>query len=270
MAAKITICLPVLNGEEFLEDALASLERQTFQDFQVIVSDNDSSDGTAAMLDAWRSRLPIEVVRQATRLAMTDNFNSLLARVATKYYMLLCHDDFLASNEALAKAFHVMETQSDLSAIYCDLVYVDAKAQTLATRRFRRQGRLSADELGRQSIRTARNMFGIPLLVRQQDALNLRYDAGLSYVCDIDLSWSVSKAKPLYHLAEPLIANRYTGFNQTWTLLKQAGRQFKLLAAKHGLALSAGERCRLWITSFLVMQQKRIFGLYASYRGSRP
>lgn len=267
MSARVTICLPVLNGAAYLEDALASLERQTFRDFKIVASDNGSTDLTGEMLLEWKTRLPLDIIRREPRVSMVENFNGLIGQVDSDYYMLLCHDDFLADENALADAVAVLDDQPDVSAIYCDLLYVDEKGRKLATRRFQRRGRMDADDLGQQCLATARNLFGIPLLIRTRDLGSHRYDPALSYVCDIDLSWSISEHNPAYHIERPLIANRYTGGNHTWSLLRLAGRQFQVLATKHGVRLDFSRRCRLWFVNWIVMQQKRLFGLYARWKG---
>jgi glycosyltransferase involved in cell wall biosynthesis len=57
--AQITVILPVLNGMPYLSEALASLEAQTFRDFEVVLWDNGSTDGTVEEARRWiPSRLP--------------------------------------------------------------------------------------------------------------------------------------------------------------------------------------------------------------------
>ena len=46
---KVTIGLPVYNGEQYLREALVSLQNQIFSDFEVILCDNSSTDGTEAI-----------------------------------------------------------------------------------------------------------------------------------------------------------------------------------------------------------------------------
>jgi glycosyltransferase involved in cell wall biosynthesis len=61
---RLSVLIPVLNGAQFIEEALASLEQQTHRDFEVLVWDNGSTDGTLEILDRWiPARLPGRVYR---------------------------------------------------------------------------------------------------------------------------------------------------------------------------------------------------------------
>ena len=51
--AKITIGIPVFNGEEFLEETIISVLQQTYTDFELIISDNDSSDNTKNICEKY-------------------------------------------------------------------------------------------------------------------------------------------------------------------------------------------------------------------------
>jgi glycosyltransferase involved in cell wall biosynthesis len=63
MTAVLTVILPVLNGMPYLREALASLETQTRRDFEVVLWDNGSTDGTVDEARRWiPSRLPGRVV----------------------------------------------------------------------------------------------------------------------------------------------------------------------------------------------------------------
>ena len=50
---RLSVLIPVLNGAQFIEEALVSLEQQTHRDFEVLVWDNGSTDGTLEILDRW-------------------------------------------------------------------------------------------------------------------------------------------------------------------------------------------------------------------------
>lgn len=260
--ARISICLPVYNGADHVEEALASIEAQTSDQYVVLASDNASTDRTAEILARWAGRIPMEIVSQPRTIPMQEHFNALLDRVGTESYMLLCHDDYFCSPQAVARALDALDANPGISAVYCDLAYVSERGRTLAQRRFRRSGRIGADAIGRQCLMKARNMFGIPLLVRRDALGDHRYDRQFRYVVDIDLSWTVSKHAPAWHIPEVLLANRYSGGNSTWALLADAEKEFLRLASKHGLTLSPIERLRIKLMNWQVAQQKRLFGLY--------
>lgn len=103
---------------------------------RTLVSDNQSSDGTAQVLQRFAAEPKVTLVRQRN-ISRARHFNDCLGRIATEYYMLLCHDDYFASPAALRLAREVLASEKDVSAIYCDLLYIDAGRRPIATRRSR-------------------------------------------------------------------------------------------------------------------------------------
>lgn len=262
----ISICLPVYNGAAFVGDALRSISVQSHKDVVVVASNNASSDGTGEILRRWASDLPMSIISRTEVLPMEEHFNALLDHVDTEFYMLLCHDDYFYSNSALAEAFDIMRSRPDVSAVYSDLAYVGETGLLLAERRFKRAGEIDGTRLGRESLRTARNMFGIPLLVRRSALGTRRYDGSLPYTMDVDLSWEISKSGPTWHIPKMLLANRYSGLNSTWKLLRQSQKGLEDLAAKHGVPQSGLDRARLRLANANVGLQKRAFGAYERAR----
>jgi glycosyltransferase involved in cell wall biosynthesis len=264
--ARFAVCIPVYNGAAFVAQALESVAQQTHPDVEVVVSDNASTDATPAILAAWSDRLNLRIIRRPRTLPMRDHFNALLDEVDSEAYMLLCHDDYLASPDALEQAQAALDAHPEVSAVYCDLVYVDERRRPLSTRRFGRDGSFRADDIGRRTLRTGRNCFGIPLAVRREALGSHRYDERFLYSMDVDLSWTISRESPAFHIPQTLIANRYSGQNTTWSLLATARREYIDLTAKYGQAPGALERLRIGLICFAVAQTKRVFGLYERVR----
>jgi glycosyltransferase involved in cell wall biosynthesis len=60
--AKVSVVMPVYNGERFLRESLDSVFAQTFQDFEMLCVDDGSTDNSAAVLEQYGAR--IRVLRQ--------------------------------------------------------------------------------------------------------------------------------------------------------------------------------------------------------------
>lgn len=260
--ARISICLPVYNGANLVTDALRSIERQTTRDHVVLASDNGSTDASRQILEEWGGKIAMDLCVQPKTLPMRDHFNALLERVRSDYYMLLCHDDYFYTDDALQRAVEIMDADQAISAVYCDLAYVSEKGRLLASRRFARAGAMSGEQIGRQSIATTRNMFGIPLLIRTAALGSKRYDPQFHYVMDVDLSWEISAEGPAWHIPRPMIANRYMGANTTWSLLAQSEMEYLRLAHKRGIALTPAFRYRLKLTNYWVNLKRQAFNSY--------
>lgn len=262
---RFSVLIPVYNGDNFIAEALQSVENQTLKDVQVIVSDNASTDTTAKILDEWRHRLNLKVILQPETLPMQRHFNAILDAIDTEFYMLLCHDDYLADPNALMMAQSALMETPDAAAVYCDLLYVNERRRKLSQRVFKRNTLFSANDTGLKTIKTARNQFGIPIGARQACLGNLRYDPQFHYAMDVDMSWSISRDQMALHIPKPLIANRYSDTNTTWTLLPRAQEEFIKLAQKYDVPMGRVDRAALVWTSFIINQQKRLFGLYGKF-----
>lgn len=94
---RVTLGLPVYNGSDYLRETLDSVKAQTFQDYELIVSDNDSDDDTALIVQEFAaSDSRIQYFRHAPNIGAHKNYNSILPRCRTEYFKWLAHDDLLA------------------------------------------------------------------------------------------------------------------------------------------------------------------------------
>lgn len=96
-APRVSIGMPVFNGEAYLEEALESLVKQTYHDFELIISDNCSTDGTqdiCSKFAAGDSR--IRYVRQDTNRGAGWNHNYVVDAARGELFKLACYDDICA------------------------------------------------------------------------------------------------------------------------------------------------------------------------------
>jgi glycosyltransferase involved in cell wall biosynthesis len=90
----VSIGFPVYNGEKYMRDALDSLLAQTFTAFELIISDNASTDATQAICLEYAARdSRIRYLRQAENLGAAGNFRFVLAEAVAGYFMWASADD---------------------------------------------------------------------------------------------------------------------------------------------------------------------------------
>lgn len=92
---KVIIGIPVFNGARTIQRTINSILAQTFQDFELIISDNASSDETENICRKFANKdVRINYIRQIKNMGPYGNFNFLLDKARGKYFMLSGADDW--------------------------------------------------------------------------------------------------------------------------------------------------------------------------------
>lgn len=93
---EVSIGLPVYNGERYLAGAIASILAQTYADFELIICDNASTDGTAEICRDFAARDGrVRYHRQPENLGAARNFNSCFDLASGRYFKWMAHDDII-------------------------------------------------------------------------------------------------------------------------------------------------------------------------------
>ena len=111
---KVSVGVPVFNGEEYLRRRLDSILGQTFTDYEIIISDNASTDMTNKICKEYLNKdKRIRYVRQNTNIGFPNNFNFLINEARGEYYIAAAHDD-LWEPTFLEKNVKVLDTQKNI------------------------------------------------------------------------------------------------------------------------------------------------------------
>lgn len=117
--------MPVYNGENYLQATLESLLAQTFGDFEIVVADNASTDGTEDIvreLEATDSR--IRYFRHESNLGAAPNYNFTLSKARGEFFMWTAHDD-LRAPESIGCAVEVFEHLPMASCVFSIAMRID-------------------------------------------------------------------------------------------------------------------------------------------------
>jgi glycosyltransferase involved in cell wall biosynthesis len=126
---KVSITLPVYNGEKFLKETIESLLGQDFTDFELILCDNASTDRTAEICQEYADRDPrVVYYRNSHNIGMTANFNKAIDLARGEYIKIATHDDLIAPN-FLSACVEVLDRDPSLILCHTDSKVIDGAGQ---------------------------------------------------------------------------------------------------------------------------------------------
>jgi len=93
--AKVTVGIPVYNGEKFIRQAIDSVLSQTYNNFELIISDNASTDSTPSICrDYEKKDSRIRYIKHDINRGATFNFPFTLSEAKSDYFVWLAYDDY--------------------------------------------------------------------------------------------------------------------------------------------------------------------------------
>ncbi|MGH8501148.1 MAG: glycosyltransferase family 2 protein [Gammaproteobacteria bacterium] len=118
MTEKITIGMPVYNGARWVRQAIESILAQTYPKFELIISDNASTDDTAAICREYASRdARIKYRRNPENIGASDNYNAVV-RVASGAYFKWASSNDVCEPTFLARCVEILDRDSDVVLCY--------------------------------------------------------------------------------------------------------------------------------------------------------
>ncbi|YAF93967.1 MAG: glycosyltransferase family 2 protein [Nodularia sp. CChRGM 3473] len=120
----VSIVIPTYNRPEYLRQAIASAVQQTYQNIEIIISDNCSPENPQAIVESFQDPR-IRFWRQQQNIGMIANQMHAFKMARGKYVASL-HDDDMWNEDFLAKLIPPLEANSDLILAFCDQYIIDA------------------------------------------------------------------------------------------------------------------------------------------------
>ncbi len=129
---RVTIGLPVYNGEQYLAEAVQSLLDQTYKDFYLIISDNFSTDSTQDLCKKFSEEDPRIIYHQHERnLGAAANFNHVVHSTRTEYFAWANHDDLWADTY-LEQCVALLDNEKDAVLAYSAAAKIDEQGNRVA------------------------------------------------------------------------------------------------------------------------------------------
>jgi glycosyltransferase involved in cell wall biosynthesis len=128
---KVSIGLPVYNGEEYLAKTLDSVLAQTWTDYELIISDNGSRDATPEIISRYADAdSRIRTYRFEKNLGAWRNLTKVFEEGRGEYFVFLSHDD-LYEPEFLATAADVLSHDREALGCYARTEVIDSTGQQI-------------------------------------------------------------------------------------------------------------------------------------------
>jgi glycosyltransferase involved in cell wall biosynthesis len=257
---RVSICLPVYNGENYLAVAIESVLCQTFEDFELLIADDCSSDKTPEIIQTYAERdNRIKHWVNPQNLKLFGNYNACIAKAEGEYIKLFAHDDLL-DPILLDRMTKVLDENDDVSLVATARCWIDGagkeiNAQSALEKRtmkpFQTDVKLSAATAICDTMKEVVNWLGEPSsqMFRRKFA-GKGYDLAFKQVGDLEYAYRLLEHGDYYFIADDLCYFRrhVESHSTAKTLDLAACMDWFLLASKYRkyldmTNLSAAEYC---------------------------
>jgi FkbM family methyltransferase len=124
-APRLTIGLPVYNGERYLAGAIDALLGQSYKDFELIISDNASTDGTKEICQRYaRQDARVRYIRQPRNIGLAPNHNVLVGQARGELFKWAANDDLYA-RELIERCVDALDEHPDVVLAHCWTALID-------------------------------------------------------------------------------------------------------------------------------------------------
>lgn len=130
---RVSIGLPVYNGENFIQETLDSLLAQTFPNFELIICDNASTDNTETICQEYSTKdKRIRYYRNSKNLGAAKNYNRTFELSTAQYFKWAAHDD-LCAPEFLERCVEILDSYPSVILCYPQEHWIDENGNIIKT-----------------------------------------------------------------------------------------------------------------------------------------
>lgn len=208
---RVSVCIPVYQGEQFLEETIRSVLAQTYRNYELVILDNASTDGTSRIARSFDDpRIRIET--NQTTLSLSENWRRAVELCRAPLIKLLCADDLLLLRCLETQVPH-MDADPRLALIATRRNMIDENSRIVVAHRGLKglTGRRSGVEVARRVVRSGTNPIGEPggVMFRRADYLAVGgWNPSRRWAMDLDLWIRLLERGDLFGQPETLAAFR--------------------------------------------------------------
>ncbi|WP_226022863.1 glycosyltransferase family 2 protein [Halomicrobium salinisoli] len=240
--SKVSVSIPCYNafshdrGERWLRTAIESVLNQTYEEFELLLIDDGSEDGTAAVLEEYDDDGRVTVIRQENQ-GYPGARNTGLEEGDGEYYAFLGQDDRWEPTKLERQVAHLESEPVDV--VHSNVRNVDEDGEQIGYRHKERPPRPDEPERFVEALFERTFVCIQSVLIRASAIERRRFDTDLSIACDIDMWIRIAGEHRFGYVPEALVEKRYhddnvssdyeQSFEELRTVLERAVEQYPYL-----------------------------------------
>ena len=231
----ISVCIPTYNGAKYIAQTIESVLNQTFTDFEIIVSDDGSSDKTLEIVGLFNDPRIVRIDR-LSKVGAEANWNNAVANASASLVKLVCQDDLLYP-QCLEVEVQTMSKSENQDVSFCFHLrdFVTPNSRKLSARRvgYSNLQKYSKTEILTKVVRSGGNPIGEPMAVTMRKlSLNSAGKFRGDYVIDLDMWSKLSDQGSALFIEQHLSAFRISKTSWTSNLKKSQLSSVRTLSKK--------------------------------------
>ena len=207
----VSICVPTFNGAATVSETIRSILQQSFQEWELVISDDESADNTLTKIKEFDDPR-IRIISSRPRTTPADNWNHCIEHAQGKYIKVMGQDDLLLS-DCLESEVEIMDQESncDLSFCFSKRNIISPSGRTIIRNRGlnNKINVVKLPSILPKLVRSGTNIFGEPVagMIR---ATSLKKVGGFhgNYIIDLDMWIRLLQVGPAIHTQKTLVSFR--------------------------------------------------------------
>ncbi|MBI5471069.1 MAG: glycosyltransferase [Ignavibacteriae bacterium] len=198
----VSVVFPVYNGERYVREAIESILRQTFADFELIVVDDGSNDATPAIIKSFTDSR-IRVLTNPRNVGIIATLNRAIRDAEGEFVCRMDADD-IAAPERLQVQMEFLRLHPNVAMVGSNVVIIDESGVTIATEE------LPQSNAEIRSAMFVHNPFAHGSVMLRRDVLNAvgAYDNRFLHNEDYDLWLRIASQFEVANISLPLLKRR--------------------------------------------------------------
>jgi glycosyltransferase involved in cell wall biosynthesis len=237
MTPKVSVCMPVYNGEKYLAQAIESILSQTFGDFELLIGDDCSTDGSLALIQQYAAQdKRIQYWRNDRNLGLFQNWNLTMQKAAGKYIKPFAQDDF-CKPKFFDRLVQALDEQPSVAIAGSAREFFNGE-KTYAVepdaRKYYRDRIFKGDDVSLMFLVEGINLIGFPpAIMFRKEHLGSGFDTRYFHCGDVEFFMRLLQHGDYYFIYRPLVTYRYHGNNQTQVNFAELRFMSDLILLKH-------------------------------------
>lgn len=207
---EISVCIPVYNGEAYIGTAIDSILSQSFTNFEIVITDDQSKDRTREILLAYCAKdSRVKVFPNEENLGAVRNLNRALSLSKGKYIKPFASDDLMMEGH-LEQMHQGFQQDPSITIVACAKEIIDENGAKQSVRRaYPSSGFYEGREVRKDCLRNKAsshiiNLLGEPCCVLlRADQVEDGFDTNYFHIADLDMWTRVLSKGNLYYISEP-------------------------------------------------------------------